>query len=313
LAKRSPFFGLGLTVLAYCALWLLVPRAVFIVHAGNSIDAALSHARGLEALLLLAAGGLMFALPTAAFMAAQIGIIYFFARFRMNWRQSLIILVGSVAAAWGLLALAIWQTGHVAALHGFPTLREQIVLLSMYHGILKLPITLLLISAASSIGCMVSQAIKDRNLLLPVVMFAACIDFWTVNFGPVNTVLNRAPEVARAVSVPIPQAGDATLRLAPTIGPGDFVFMALVFAVVHKLGMNARRNFKLVLALMTLGMLAVLFIPTLPYLPALMVLAVAVVAGNWREFKLTRQEKISTAVVGALLAVSLPVVWYVLK
>ena len=64
---------------------------------------------------------------------------------------------------------------------------------------------------------------------------------------------------------------------------------------------------------MTLGMLAVLFIPVLPYLPALMVLAVAVVAGNWREFKLSREEKISTAIVGVLLAVSLPVVWYALK
>ncbi len=311
MAKRSPFFGLGLTVIAYCALWLLVPRAVFIVRAGNSIDAALVHARGLEASALVAGGGLMFALPTAAFMAAQIGIIYFFARFRMNWWQSLIIFVGSVGVAWGLLALAIWRGGGV--LHRFPTLGEQMTVLSMYNGALKLPITLLLISAASSLGCMVSQAIKDRNLLLPVVMFAACIDFWTVNFGPVSTMLNRAPALARAVSAPIPQAGDATLSLAPTIGPGDFVFMALVFAVVHKLGMNARRNFKFELALMTLGMLAVLFIPTLPYLPALMVLAVAVVAGNWREFKLTRQEKISTAIVGALLAVSLPVVWYVLK
>ena len=298
MAKRSPFFGLGLTVLAYCALWMLVPRAAFIVHAGDWIGAALVHARGLEAFLLVAGGGLMFALPTAAFMAAQIGIIYFFARFRMKLAAESDYSRGKHCHGLGAARAGNMARGNRGdhAIGSQPRANRSCSL-SMYHGVLKLPITLLLICAASSIGYLVSRAIRDRNLLLPVVMFAACIDFWTVNFGPVNTMLNRAPDVARAVSTPIPQAGDATLRLAPMIGPGDFVFMALVFAVVHKLGMNARRNFKFVLALMTLGMLAVMFVPKLPYLPALIVLAVAVVAGNWREFKLTRQEKILTAIV----------------
>lgn len=301
MVKRSPFFGLGLTVLAYCALWLLVPRVPV---------AALPQAHGLQAVLLAVGMGLLVAAPTAAFMAAQIGIIYFFARFRLNWKQSLLVLAACLFAIKGLADLALWDASKYAHI---PTLRGQIAFIGFYHGLLKLPITLLLILAASSVGYTVSLAVRDKNLLLPVVMFAACIDFWTVVFGPVNTMLNRAPEVVAAVSAPIPQAGNPSLSLAPMIGPGDFLFMALVFAAVHRFGMNARRNYKFVLALMTLGLLAVMFIPMLPYLPALIMLAVAVVAGNWREFKLSREEKISTAIVGVLLAVSLPVVWYALK
>lgn len=285
MTKRSPLIGLGLTALAYCALWLAVPH----VYVGSLIAAALPHAHGFHAFLLIVCLGLLVAVPTAAFMAVQIGIIYFFAGFRFDWKQSLLLLIASLFAIKGLADLGV------------------------YHGSLKLPITLLVILAASSLGYAVSLAIRDKNLLLPVVMFAACIDFWTVNFGPVHTMLNRAPDVAAAVSVPIPQAGNPSLSLAPMIGPGDFIFMALVFAVVHRFGMNAKRNYKFVLAMMTLGMLAVLFISLLPYLPALMVLAVAVIAGNWREFKLSREEKISTAIVGVLLAVSLPIVWYALK
>jgi hypothetical protein len=63
---------------------------------------------------------------------------------------------------------------------------------------------------------------------------------------------------------------------------------------------------------MTIAMLLVLT-GALNYAPALVALAIAVVAANWGQFKLTRQEKISTAIVAALLLASLPLVWYVLR
>ena len=244
MTRRSPLIGLGLTALAYCALWLAVPH----VYVGSLIAAALPHAHGFHAFLLIVCLGLLVAVPTAAFMAAQIGIIYFFARFRLNWKQSLLVLVACLFAIKGLAELVLWDFMTPGKYDHIPTLGEQFMLVGVYHGPLKLPITLLVILAASSLGYAVSLAIRDKNLLLPVVMFAACIDFWTVNFGPVHTILNRAPEVAAAVSAPIPQAGNPSLSLAPMIGPGDFIFMALVFAVVHRFGMNARRNYKFVLA-----------------------------------------------------------------
>jgi hypothetical protein len=154
--------------------------------------------------------------------------------------------------------------------------------------------------------------VRDRNLLLPVVMFAAYIDFWTVTRGPVSAVLEKAPEVAMAVAAPIPAAGTGVFVPMTMVGPGDFLFMALVFAAVHRLGLNGARNYWFVFAGMTLGMLAVLF-GLLPALPALVVLAVSVVAANWGKFKLTRQEAVSTAIVGLVLLASLPLVWSALR
>ena len=96
---------------------------------------------------------------------------------------------------------------------------------------------------------------------------------------------------------------------ATMVGLGDFLFMALVFAAVHRLGMNGRRNYWFVFAAMTVGMLAVAFV-LLPFLPALTVLAVAVVTANWRQFKMSRQELGYIAIVTAVLIVLLPLAWW---
>ncbi len=72
--------------------------------------------------------------------------------------------------------------------------------------------------------------------------------------------------------------------------------------------MNGRRNYWFVLVAMTVGMLTVAF-GLLPFLPALTVLAVAVIAANWRQFKLSRQEVVYIAIVAAVLMVLLPLVW----
>ena len=54
---------------------------------------------------------------------------------------------------------------------------------------------------------------------------------------------------------------------------------------------------------MTLAMLLVM-VGIVPYLPALVALAIAVIAANWREIKLSKQEKISIAIVGVVLVLS---------
>ena len=89
------------------------------------------------------------------------------------------------------------------------------------------------------------------------------------------------------------------------------LFAGLVFAAVYRLGMNSPRNFWFVLTAMTLGMLAV-SVGLIPYLPALIALAVAVVAANWHEFKLTRKEAVSMAIVGLALLATLPLIWSIL-
>lgn len=310
--KRPVLRYLLAMVAAYFALWWLVPKATFLPHVITLLSTLAATADKSTSICVGVLAALIMSAPTVAFMAIQIGIVYYIARLRMSGWQTLGALVGCIAGVIALLTLIIWQSGVVAKMGRYPNVAEHFWVLGHYFGPLKTPISVLFMFAAAFIGYLVSLRIRDRNLLLPVVMLAAYIDFWTVTRGPVAAVLKKSPHVAEAVSAPIPQAGAGSFVPATFMGPGDFLFMALVFAVVHRLDMDSRRNYWFVFAAMTLGMLAVM-VGVVSSLPALMVLAVAVVAANWRKFKLSRQEMISTAIVAALLIISLPIVWSVLR
>jgi len=313
LTRRSPIWYLLASLAAYFALWNAIPRARFLVSASDWVDACLRGAHQPLATILLILGVIILSIPTIAFMAAQVSIIYYFARLRLRFVGGLLWLVGCLAGSAVVVAVMVWRSGIVTKLHRLPSLREIGLVMGIYSGgPLGMVVYTLILLAAASIGCMVSLRVKDKNLLLPVVMFAATIDFWTVTAGPVSSMMQHAPELLKAVSAPIPKAGTGAFVPALAMGPGDPLFIALVFAAVHRLGLNARRNFAFVLALMTAGMLAVMM-NLVPYLPALVVLAIAVIAANRREFKLTRQEKISTAIVAVVLVATIPVVWHLLK
>lgn len=310
--KRSSVIYLAAAVVAYFALWALTPRAVFLPLAVNAIDQALPwiHPRVANVLSLLAIA--ITAAPTIVFMAVQIAIVYYFALLKLNVWKSLLWLIGGLAAAAGLLGLIVWRSGFVANAHRLPNWQELAYIAARYPHPLKMPLSVCLMLVPASVGHMVSLRIKDRNLILPVVMFAAWIDLWTVTQGPVSVVMKKAPAVVEAVSAPIPQAGAGAFVPVTLVGPGDFLFMGLVFAAVHRLGMDSVRNFWFIYAAMTLGMLAVMF-GLVSFLPALILLAAAVVAANWRSFHLSRQEIISVAVVAAVLLAALPLVSAVLR
>ncbi len=272
--KFSPVCSLIASVLAYVILWLATPNIGF-----------------LPAPVLLV-------LTTVVFIAVQVAIVYFFASLKMKWWQNL---------AWTFVCVGIT----IMILTTIASHVGSEIKVADYYGLLRIPMSLAVMFAAAGIGCAVAERVKDRNLLLPVVMFAAYIDFWTVTRGPVAAILQRAPHVAQIASVPIPQAGVGKFTPVSLVGPGDFLFMALVFAAVNRLGMNGRRNYWFVFGAMTFGMLAVV-LGIVNFLPALIMLAVAVVTANWNQFKLTRQEVISIIAVGLLLIGSLPLIWHVL-
>lgn len=287
--KTSLYRTLIITAI-YAALWLAVPKMTF-----------------------LAKVPFVPIVVVAIFMLVQIAMVYYFAAIRMRPWQTALCLVGSLIGAVLIVQIMVLRLGLPENLGHWPGLRQQIMVLALYPGFLKMPATLLItVFAAASLGYLVSHVLKDKNLLLPVVMLAAYIDFWTVTRGPVAHVLEKEPEVAQAVSAPIPAAGAGSFVPVTMIGPGDFLFMALVFAVVHRFKLDGARNFWFVFGTMTAGMLAV-FLGLLDALPALMVLAVGVVAANWGKFKLSRDEKISVAVVAGLLIISLPLVWMLLR
>jgi len=311
LLKKTPGLCLAAVIAAYFALWLLVPRATFLPAILNHITAAMHHHHGVAAFALAISAAILVSIPTIAFMAVQIAIVYFYSKLQWGWVRSAIALAVCLAAVAGIMAIIVAHSGAAAKMHRSLTLREVFYVTSVFPHFLKLPMSVLIMLAAASIGCLVSLRIKDRNLLLPVVMFAAWIDFWTVTKGPVAQMLKHAPEIAQTVSAPIPKAGTGAFVPQTMVGPGDFLFMALVFAAALRLGMNGRRNYWFVTVAMTLGMLVVMS-GALEQLPALVVLALAVVAANIREFKLSKQEAISIGIVAALLAASLPLVWWAL-
>jgi hypothetical protein len=300
-------------LLVYFALWLAIPKAHFLVAIVRAIDPGIHSGHQPLATILAICGIIVLSIPTVTFMAAQISVIYYFSKQRLEFKGALLWLGISLASLVGIVIYMLWRLDVVAKLHRLPTTREIGFIVSMSRfDTAKMLMYGAILLVACSIGYLVSLRIKDKNLLLPVVMFAASIDFWTVTVGPVSSMMKHAPEIVSAISAPIPKAGTGAFVAALTMGMGDPLFMALVFAAVHRLGMNSRRNFGFVCVIMTLGMLAVMM-GGLPYLPALVALAVAVVAGNWREFKLSRQEKISTALVAVVLLGTLPLVWAILR
>lgn len=313
MVRKSPTRYLIASLVLYCALWVLVPRARFIPAALSDLDSAIKHAHQPWATVLTIFGIILLSSATAVFVAAQMWIIYSFSGLRLGFKQSLLWLVGCLAASAGTVSLMLWQIDIVGKLHRLPTAAEVIFIMGMLRGTpLSMVVFLLIMLAAASVGYAVSLRIKDKNLLLPVVMFAAAIDFWTVTIGPVSHILAKHPEVVQAVSMPIPRAGTGAFIPATMMGPGDALFMALVFAAVMRSGLNGRRNFWFVFTFVTLAMLAVQM-GILSQFPGLVALAAAVVLANWGQFRLTRQEKISTAIVGLVLIASLPLVWHFLR
>lgn len=305
MSNKTAIYKMLATAVVYLALWLIVPHRAFLSSAAGALWEGYPRIAGLLVLFIPV-------IATAIFMLVQIAIIYFFSAIRMRPWHVTLCLLGSLVGVVILTQIMVWRWGIPARMGHWPGLQTQVMVLALYPGLLKMPTTLLTILAAASIGYLVSLVIKDRNLLLPVVMLAAYIDFWTVTRGPVAHVMEKAPEVVAAVSAPIPTAGAGSFIPVTMIGPGDFLFMALVFAVVHRFKLDGPRNFWFVYGTMTAGMLAVL-LGLLSALPALTVLAVGVIAANWGKFKLSREEKISVAVVAGLLVVSLPVVWMLLR
>jgi hypothetical protein len=148
------------------------------------------------------------------------------------------------------------------------------------------------------LGVTISHIIREKSLLLPVVIVAALVDFWNVYVGPLGQVVATRPDIISKVVVQMPTPVPG--MPVPMIGMGDFVFLALYMSVVCRFGMNVRATFWWGYALLTVTILAVLRVP-FP-IPALVPMSVVVIIANWREFKLSREEVIATTVVSLLVA-----------
>jgi len=189
-----------------------------------------------------------------------------------------------------------------------PVFAAAVVALIMLGAVKMPPVVAVLVASmrdialilfAVSLGYTLSVIVREPNILLPVAIFAAIVDYWSVNYGPLAILLARRPQVVAAAAVQVPAMGQP--EPVSMIGVGDFVFLALFFGVMYRYRMNVAGAFWLGFVLLTLTMFAVLRVPSLGAVPALVPIAIAVIGANTKHLKLKRGEVLSTLLVGIIL------------
>lgn len=219
-------------------------------------------------------------LAVAVPMLVQLALVVSVAGLKISVRSTLLLGLASTALFVGMLML----NRHVAQ-----TASYAIVL-----GAVK---DLLLMLAAGFIGCIAGLMVREPNIVLPIAVFSGLVDYWTVTLGPLSHILETKPSVISAVAVhmPTPIPGVPFVM----IGVGDFVFLALFFSVLFRLGMNVKGSFWLGYALLTSAMYVVLVFGGA--LPALLPMGIAIIGANRKSFHLGREEQLAMVYVGALL------------
>lgn len=174
---------------------------------------------------------------------------------------------------------------------------------------------LALIIWAVLLGRLVSRIIKEGKLLLPVAVVASVADIFTVFWGVVKEVGEKAPEVVEAFSAQAPVAPPPEMAapILTAVGIGDFLFLALFLSVALRYSMNASGALWATFALMLVAPLAFMIWPEATGLPGLPFISLAVLGVNWRYLKFTPDEKRSLRIAGVLVAVAAVGLWAMLR
>ncbi len=221
-------------------------------------------------------------ISTLALMAVMLGLVFSLARWGETHRYAALgMFIGGATAFIAWLMLPSWL--------GLPLQKAPPILAVSYramHGYF-------LMLAAIGLGSLLSRLIREKNLLVPVVPFAALVDAITVltPVGFVKQVMERAPRVMEQASVAVMSAPQVE-RVVPIvlIGVGDFVFLALYAACLYRFGLRVVATaVGLFFALWVY--LVVVMLGIAIALPALVPMAAVVLLVNAREFHLSRQEK----------------------
>lgn len=155
------------------------------------------------------------------------------------------------------------------------------------------------------LGVLLATLLKEKNLLLPVSAFLAGFDIFLVltPIGITQQIMKRAPEVLPVAGLNIPKPS-ATPTMGPVepfafVGPADFLFMGMFFVAIYRFNMRSRETaLWMIPAILVYLLLALLLGP----IPLLVPIGLVVLAVNWREFKLNKEEKLSTLALMAVLA-----------
>ncbi|MGV3723249.1 MAG: hypothetical protein ACO1SX_20305 [Actinomycetota bacterium] len=150
--------------------------------------------------------------------------------------------------------------------------------------------------AAGGVGAALGRLIREPNILAPAGVFAAFADFVVVNFGTVHRALQteKGQAMVAAVSAKVPAIHPRLTTL--TIGPADFLFLGLFLMCAARFQMGLRKSAVLVAVVLAASLVAVQA-DVFQAVPALAPMSLAFVIANWRRFRLSRQEVVSTFVV----------------
>jgi hypothetical protein len=222
---------------------------------------------------------------TVLFMAVQIMVIRYLCALQMSFVASGIIFLVSLAAFLSLLAIGLAKHGAAA---------------------LWLPLDVSRIAAAATLGYLVSFALRDKNIVLPIAGFAAYFDIWTVTWGPTKQFIAKAPRMVEFVSAPMPIPGGHGQPAVSFIGPADFVFLAVFFGAIYRLKMEPARTFWFLLPLLSIARIAVDSTPYFPDgIPALVPMSLGVIGANYGHARFSKQEKWSVIIVSVILILAL--------
>lgn len=154
------------------------------------------------------------------------------------------------------------------------------------------------------LGGLLGSGLRDKNLIVPVAIFGAAYDFYLVltPAGITNKVMEAAPKILQNVAAQVPSvsahAATGKAEVMTYVGPADLVFLSAFFVVIFRFKMNPRLTLALMAPVLVAYMLAVLKFELA--LPALVPIGTCVLIANWRYFKLSRDEILSTVVLAAL-------------
>ena len=155
------------------------------------------------------------------------------------------------------------------------------------------------------LGALLALLLKDKNLLLPVSIFLALFDVFLV-FTPVGFVqvlMKKAPNLLPAMAHKIPQVATTPQETGVPVGtfahvgPADFLFLGMFFVALYRFDMRTSATFKWLLVALAIYLPLVLIVGPVPLL---LPIGLTVILVNIREFKMTLEEKVSTALIAAI-------------
>ena len=293
-------------------------------HVPPSSDAKISWFWPLAVLVLLKIGGPFLPIPnaTTAFVGAifftfvYVGAVVVFAlAVVLRQLKPLFLIEGALGCAslWAIvnfLALPYVERGFRAMMEVGAAPTTSQILLRLYTETVQ---DLALLGAATFLGALLAKMIRHANMLGPIGVMIALIDIWGVLFGGIvaqmltNEATKPLAEKAMTSGPNLGGIGAAHPDFAipvPAIGVGDFLFLALLLAVVVNFGMNWRASAKIMWIAVSLALLLIIqpFFPV-PHLPGLLFLGLGAVAPNLKYFSYSRDELFALLYAGIFVVI----------